>query len=484
MLPDQDQPERFKMSESGYLGLNIFDGVSQDEMNRDLNFPRSNKTFKEMSYHPSINAPITLYQTLISKVTWRFLPPDNATEAEKEQCKIVESMMHDMQGTWREFISDIMSAQVYGFSVHEKVYRRRLKSNGSKFNDGVIGWKKLPIRAQDTIEKFIYDESGNDLIGVKQNISGIGSNLDRYARRKETEVVLPISKVLHFKFGKGRGDPFGKSPLRDAYGAWRYLTVIEEIESHGVAKDLTGLPVLKLPPQYLSEDASPSQKAIRAYYENAMRNLQINQQSALILPQAFDPETKQPLFTLDLLSLDGKKGMDTDKIKTYYKNLIFTTMFADVLVMGQSSTGSFALGAIKNSLTGAYAEALIASICDVLNHDLIAQTYELNGWDVTRAGSFDWEGLESDDLETYSKAAQRLGATGLIPKTLDVINHNLRAMGIDQLPTDTTQEELDKMLTPQTTRSGDGMQEGLPSGTGSADGSSGNASDLNSDNKA
>jgi hypothetical protein len=67
---------------------------------------------------------------------------------------------------------------------------------------------------------------------------------------------------LHFKFGKHRGDPFGKSPLRDAYTAWRYLSVIEEIEANGVAKDLTGLPILYLPPQYLSEDASPAQKAI------------------------------------------------------------------------------------------------------------------------------------------------------------------------------------------------------------------------------
>ena len=68
-----------------------------------------------------------------------------------------------------------------------------------------------------------------------------------------------------------------------------------------------------------------------------MSNLQMNQQSAMILPNAFDPETRQPLFSLELLSVDGKKGFDTTKVKEYYKNLILTSLFADILIMGQST---------------------------------------------------------------------------------------------------------------------------------------------------
>lgn len=212
-----------------------------------------------------------------------------------------------------------------------------------------------------------------------------------------------------------------------------------------------------------------------------MRNLQVNQQSAMILPQAFDPETKNPLFKLELLALDGKKAMDTTKVKEYYKNLIFTTLFADVLIMGQGNTGSFALGQIKNSLTGSYAEAMLRQIVDVLNHDLVRQTYDLNGWDITRAGRFDFEHLESEDLETLSKAVQRYGATGYLPKTLEVINKITESIGVDPLPEDT---DLDEVLPEKTTKSGEGMKEGMNSGTGSADGSSGNASDLNADNAA
>lgn len=474
-----DQPERFKLSEAGYLGLNIWDGVSQSELKKELNFPYAVKTYKQMSYHSTINAALTLFENLVSKADWSFKAPKDATEEEKNQAKIINEMMQDLEDqTWSDFISDALSCMVYGFSVHEKVYRRRLKANGSKFNDGLIGWKKLPIRNQETIEKFIFSEDGNEILGVKQNLTAINDLYNRYAARVNKEIVLPKSKVMLFRTGRHNGDPFGKSPLRDAYLAWRFLTVIEEIEANGAAKDLVGLPVLKLPPQYLSSDASPEQKAIRAYYENMMRNLQMNQQSALILPQAFDPDTRQPLFSLELLSLAGNKAMDTGKIKDYYKNLILTSLFADVLVMGQSGgSGSFALGQIKNSLSGSAAEAVLKKIKEVINNDLIRQTYELNGWDTTRMGEIDYDNIQSDDLEAFSKAIQRFASTSVLEVDRAVLNKIRESVGVDALPLD--MEPQDDLRPGMTSRSGDGMAVGT---TGNGTATSVSGADTSSNN--
>lgn len=447
--------ERFKLGESGYLGLNIFSGVSQDELKKELNFPHSIKTFKEMSYHSAVNSSLTLFDSIINKATWTFKPPRNATEEEKKQCEIVSSMMNDMEHSWAEFIRDVLSMNVFGFSIHEKVYRRRLRSNGSDFDDGYIGWRKLPIRSQETIEKFIFSADGNTITGVKQNISGVTDVYNRYAQRVTNEVTMPRSKFLLFRSGKHRGDPFGKSPLRDAYLAWKFLTALEDLEAVGVSKDLNGLPVLKIPPQYLSADATPEQKAIKAYYENAMRNLQMNQQSAMILPNAYDPDSKKPLFELELLSVDGKKAFDISKIKEYYRNLIYTSLFSDILQMGQSATGSFALGSIKNSLSGAAAEGMIKIICEVINQDLIKQTYELNGWDVSRRGTLDYDNLEDADLETVSKFWQRVASVGLVEKDREVLNAVRVAGGVDALPDDLPPQN--DLITPETSRAGDGM---------------------------
>lgn len=472
-----DIPDRFKLGEMGNLGLKIFNGVSQDEYKRELNWPQSVSTYKEMSSHSTVNSPLTLFENIIGKATWSFIPPKDATDEEKNQCEIIESMMKDMDHSWSDFIKDTLSANIFGFSVHEKVYRKRYKSNGSIYDDGLIGWKKLPIRAQESLTKFIYSDDGNEIIGVKQNLSNLQNYNNRFSNRQGTIVNIPKSKFLHFRVGRHRGDPFGKSPLRDAYLAWRYLVSLEELEAVGSAKDLNGLPVLFMPAQYLSKDASPDTIAIRQYYENAMRNLQMNTQSAMILPQIFDPDTKQSMFKLELLSVDGKKNFDLDKIKTYYKNLIFVSLFADLLQMGQSATGSFALGAIKNSLSGAYAERLLSGITEVLQNDLIRQTYSLNNWDISRMGTLDFDGIEEADLETLSKGFQRMASTGLIEVDREVLNAVREAIGVDPLPDDLPPQV--DILSGNTSRSGDGMAAGGVNGTSSsvsgADTSSNNA---------
>lgn len=460
-----DTPDRFKLSEGGYVGLNIFNGVSNEEMKKELNFPNNLKTYKNMSYHGTVNAPLTLYTNIISKADWVVKPPKEATEEEKKQTEFIRECLTDMDQPFDELIKDILSMNIYGFSVHEKVYRKRYTSNGSKYNDGLIAWKKLPIRSQESIKKFLFSDDGNEVTGVQQNVSNLSDPYGRFSMRDKLEVNLPKSKFMLFRTGNHRGDPYGKSMLRDAYLAWRYLTVLEEIESNGVAKDLSGIPILKLPPQYLSKDATPEQVAIRQYYERSMANLQVNQQSAMILPNAYDPDTRQPLFELALLSMDGKKGFDTTKVKEYYKNLILTSLFADILIMGQSATGSFALGQIKNSLSGAMAESMIREIKSVFNNDLIRQTYELNGWNTARACTLDFENLESADLESFSKAVQRFASTSVLEVDREVLNRVRESIGVDPLPED--EEPNQELLPAFASRSGDGMEVGT-TGNGTA----------------
>ena len=77
----------------------------------------------------------------------------DASDVNDEQAvsyaEFVASCMQDMSQSWDDTLSSIMSFLTYGFSVHEIVYKRREGHEGessSKFNDGLIGWRKLPIR--------------------------------------------------------------------------------------------------------------------------------------------------------------------------------------------------------------------------------------------------------------------------------------------------------------------------------------------------
>lgn len=455
IIKAQDRPA-LSMNETGYLGLKIFNGVSNDELKRELNFPQSIKTFKEMTYHGTVAASLSMYDTIISRATWSFKPPEDATKQELKQCRIVQEMMGDMDQSWGEFIRDVLSMNTFGFSVHEKVFRKRTFEDGSMYNDGYIGWKKLPIRAQESIEKFLFSDDGNEITGVKQNLTNLMDPYNRYKGRTTSEIILPREKFLHFRAGKHRGDPFGKSPLRDAYIAWRFITNLEELEATGVSKDLVGLPILYLPAQYMSKEATPDQVVIRSYYENAMRNLQQNQQSALILPNAYDPDTKQPLFKLDLLSVDGKKNFDITKIKEYYKNLIMTALSSEILIMGQSEVGSFALGSIKNSMSGAMAASMLKSIAEVIDRDLIRHTYKVNKWDISRRGTLDFDNLSEVDLESISKYFQRVASVGLLEVDREALNTVRTAIGMDALPEELAPQK--DILSGNASKAGEGMK--------------------------
>jgi hypothetical protein len=475
-----DEPERFRIGELGYSGLDLFNGVSYDEIKRELNWPNSAKIYKEMSYHTCVNAALSLYENLISKVSWRITAPKDATEEEKKQAEFVNQCIFDMDVPFRNVIKDALSSNIYGFAVLEKVYRRRYKSNGSMYDDGKIGLKKIALRNQETIEKFIYDEGNNELIGVKQNLSKVTGQIYG-GKPSKTEIILPRTKFVHITTGRNRNDPFGKSPLRDVYLAWRYLIVIQEIEAAGVARDLQGMPILSIPAQYMSEDASPEQKAIFQNFQNIIRNIQSNSQSGVILPSNTDPDTKSALFKLELLSTDGgKKNFDTSKVKEYYQNQIYTGLFADVLIMGQGGVGSFALGQIKNSLTGSAVESMLDNIVDCFNRDVIRQLYELNGWDISRCASLDYENLHAVDLETLSKFWQRVKSVGLVEVDRPVLNAVRTSVGLDPMPDN--MEPRKELLGEDKSRAGDGMK---TAGEGTSKNPSGSDSTSNNlDNNA
>lgn len=229
----------------------------------------------------------------------------------------------------------------------------------------------------------------------------------------------------------------------------------------------------------MSADASPEQKAIYEQFKNILRNLQNNSQSGLILPSTVDQDTKTKLFDVRLLSTEGKKNYDTTAVKDYYRTMIFIGMNADILLMGNTQTGSFALGSIKTSLTGAFVESMLKRIMQVFNNDLIRQIYQLNGWDISRRAVVDYEGFSEVDTESFSKFIQRIASVGYLPRTVEVINSIVEQLGLDPLDKDT---DLDDVLPESTSRAGDGMK---TAGEGTSDSVSGkDTSSSNLDNAA
>lgn len=472
---------RFQLSEQGYTGLKISNGLIYEELKRELTFPQSIVTYKQMGYDSAIASALLYYESMMLKAKFTFKPHPKANEQEKLYADYLEECRDDMTHSWQDFIQELSSINQYGFSVHEIVLRKRLFSKGSKYNDGKIGWEKLPIRSQESISKWLYSEDNRELLGVQQTVAVSGKNGKVLLSQKGKEINLPREKFLLFRLGKRKDSPFGESPLRSCYFAWKYKTTIEEHEAVGVQRDLQGIPHAEVPPQIMAADAPPEAQAQYQTWLNLVRNIHNNEQAGLVTPLIYDPDTKQPLYKFSLLKNDGGKAYDTTEIKNYYVNAIFTALSADVLIMGQGSTGSYALGSIKGTLSAIAIEAKLREICNVINQHLIPLTAKYNNWNMSRLPTLEVDDLESVSMEEFSKFVQRVGAVGYLPKNRDVVNKILDVAGVDTLAEDV---DFDSLFPEATSRSGDGMKEGLNSGTGKVDGSGGDDSASNADNAA
>ena len=235
---------------------------------------------------------------------------------------------------------------------------------------------------------------------------------------------------------------------------------------HKRSTDLRGLKVLHLPPQYLAEDASQEDKAVREYYERGLSLLHKNEQSALILPMIRD-EKGNKLFEFELMSVMGQQAHSTHEIIKRYNKDIVTCLMASQLVLGQEGGGSYSLAESQSSISQMVIDARLMEIRDQLNHDLIPQLFKLNGWDVTVTPYFDFGEIAEESLDEISKFVQRTAAVGLMPKTPATVNWLTDRLGIPaQLDPSASTEEIAPSLTGYTSGAGEGMAS--PGGNGTA----------------
>lgn len=476
--------------EIGFTGLRVVRGQILEECEKELSWPWCQWTYKKMLRDGTIAPAVDYVQTWISSIPWDVKAPVGYEEELKGDVAFIKSIMKDMEHSWLEFIRNISSFVPKGFAVVEIVKRRRLKSKKSRYNDGRIGIKKLAFRSQDTISGWEYSKSGRDFEGVWQRVQKpTGKSPQKPYEipnlvNGKYEILIPKDKILLFRNNPDKDNPQGNSPLNSVYEAWRYKKAFEETEANGVSADMNGFRVLYLPIQYLTPNASDDDKAALKYYKNAMRNIHIGKESGLILPQ-FRDESGNKAFEFEVKSITGTKSYDVNKIIGRYVKEILTALYADFLIMGQEGGGSFALSESKLQVVRMVIESKLNEIKNVLNHYLIPRIYEWNNMETEVYPEFVYGKISDISLDEFSKGIQRVGAVKLIPRTAKNVNAICEQLGLpDRLDEDATPEEIAEVLesSVRDTRGSEGMKSGMPSGTGNADGGSGDGSVSNPEN--
>lgn len=353
------------MREIGRLGQKRYGGVIYEEFLTELQGNKGAAVYREMSDNDDvIGAVLFAIEMLIRQTTWD-IQEAGAKPKDKECAEFLRSCMDDMTDTWTDTISEILSFLTYGWSAHEIVYKRRCgkrkdKRLNSKFDDGLIGWQKLPIRAQESLYEWRYEDGTDDLTGMVQ-----------MPPPDYGLIEIPINRLLLFRTKSRKGNPEGRSILRNAYRSWYFKKRIQEIEGIGIERDLAGLPVMTAPEgQNIWDADNPEMVKMRIAAEELISHIRRDSLEGIVKPKEWE---------LELLSTGGQRQFDTSRIIDRYDTRIAMTVLADFILLGHEKVGSFALSSDKTELFAVAIGGFLDIICEAFNNNAIPKLVDLNG---------------------------------------------------------------------------------------------------------
>lgn len=393
-------------NEYGRIGQYRYGGVFFEEFLPELRGTKGVQVYQEMSENDeTVGAILFAIEMLIRQCSFT-VEPSGARPVDREAAHFVQQCMNDMQVTWTDTLSEILSFLTYGWSYHEIVYKLRKGRTGcpetnSRYNDGLIGWRKLPIRAQDTLYQWEYADNTDELIGMTQ------APAPGYQR-----LTIPLEKALHFKTRSRKDNPEGRSILRNAYRSWYFKKRIQEIEGIGIERDLAGFPVLYVPDDVdLWNPNDPQAVQTLATAEALVSGVRRDAQEGMVLPGGENG------WRFELLSTGSRRQFDTNEIINRYDKRIATTVLADFVLLGQQTVGSFALASNKTKLFALAIGTYLDIVCETFNSQGIPRLIDLNGkhfdglTDYPRMVHGD---IEDPDLADVGTFLQRMTDIGIL----------------------------------------------------------------------
>jgi hypothetical protein len=392
-------------NEIGITGVSRAAGFIQEEFLTELQGSNGMKKFREMRDNSAdVGGVMFAFEMPIRQVTWRVEPFDNSADS-MFKAKFIEQCLDDMSTSWRDTVTEFGSMLTYGFSLHEICYKVRGgrspdKLYKSKYDDGLIGWQKMPIRAQESLFRWEIDAAGG-IQGMWQLAAP-----DYHLR------FIPIDKAMLFRTTSFKNNPEGRSILRSAYWSWYYLKKIAEYEGIGVERDLAGIPVAYVPSEVAFAGPGSPFASQYANIQSIVRDLKKDEQAGLVIPSDRD-ERGNPFYELQLISANGSRSHDTPAIIQRYRQQIAGSVLADFTQLGHSAVGSRALADPKIEFFILGVNAMLDSICDVLNAHGVSRLLRLNSWDTENAPKIVHGEVRSPDLLQLGMYFQALAAAGM-----------------------------------------------------------------------
>lgn len=392
----------------GTSGLKQSGGLILEEFHKRLEGDRGIRVFREMADNdPVIGGFIRAVTSLVRQVPF-FVQPSGTTPEHMREAEFLDSVINDMAHTWQDLLSEILwGLLVFGWGYFEKVYKVRRGDTEknpkfrSAFSDGRIGIRKISLRAQESLDRWEFDDDGG-VRGMHQLAHDGGRNF------------IPIEKSLLFRTETHKNNPQGRSFLRNAFRSWFLLKNIQEIEGIGIERDLAGMVVIRLPAELMSKDATTAQKSLRVDFERLAQQIKRDEREGIVFPAKIDRDGKATGFDIGLMSTGGSRQINVDATIKRYESRIAVSFLSEFLLLGLDRVGSFSLASVKTNLFAVSLGALMDTVVDTFNRFAVPELFRLNGVPRELRPKLKHGDIEKPELGEIGSYIKLLDDTGLL----------------------------------------------------------------------
>ncbi len=405
--------------ELGESGTYFYSGSLVDtDYNQELTGYKALKTYDEMRKSDGIIGAMLLACELPIRAATFYIEPASDDKKDLEIAEFLEyNLFRGMSITWDDFLRQALLMLPFGFYPFEKVYKI-IEYNGRQY----IGWKKFAPRLPETVFAW-KNENGED---------GIVQMLNNGKR-----VFIPIEKLLIFTFRKEGDNWQGTSILRNAYRSWFFKQHIEKINAIALERQGVGIPEATLPPNHTKEDVDKAKEILK--------NLRANEKAFLIKPAGWE---------IKFMDMGGNSVINPMPSIIRYNREMLTSILAQFLDLGSTSTGSRALSVDQTTTFHNNLTAIAKQICDVINNYAIKQLVDFN-FEVEKYPELKFTHIGRVDYQELATSLQSLALAGIITPSPELEDYVRDNMGLPDKP----EEEVEQQEQPKETKTSEKFQE-------------------------
>jgi len=222
---------------------------------------------------------------------------------------------------WKEVVRCALRMQDFGAACYEEVMtvdgdRIRVRRMADRQALTFYRWHTDPHTVDPSLPPFIYDD-GETLYALEQ--WGYRSNRFEY-------VMLPTDKACIFTHDQEGANFWGIPLTRAMYPHWFVKKHLERIDAIACERNSLGVPMIMLPPNPSKQDVQTAQ--------NWVTQLAAHEKTGLSLPNGAE---------FKLVGIEGRIREILPSLQ-YHKQQIATSCLAMFMELGQTQSGSRALG--------------------------------------------------------------------------------------------------------------------------------------------